>query len=58
MIYGLDIDLEDDKCKVINNWVPSRDGFEVKINDNIWVKLVLKYTHTETNERILKEYFS
>jgi len=58
MIYGLNIDLEDDTCITIDNWVPSRDGFDVKMNDKIWVKLVLKYNHSETNQMILKEYFS
>lgn len=54
MIYGLDIDLG----KTINNWVPSRDGFDVKIDEKVWVKLVLKYEHSEINQAILKEYFS
>ena len=54
MIYGLDIDLG----KTINNWVPSRDGFDVKIDEKVWVKLVLKYEHSDINQAILKEYFS
>ncbi len=66
MIYGLDIclDLGDKKEIVINNWVPSRDGFFIDISNNknietnIGIKLFLNYENTNEKENLLKQYFS
>jgi curved DNA-binding protein CbpA len=73
MIYGLDIylDLGENKNISIQNWVPSRDGFLIEINNNIKniesnvqifshnlaVKLYLNYEDTPRKEQILKQYF-
>ena len=73
MIYGLDIylDLGENKNISIQNWVPSRDGFLIEINNNIKnvesnikisshnlaVKLYLNYEDSSEKEQILKKYF-
>jgi molecular chaperone DnaJ len=73
MIYGLDIylDLGENKNISIQNWVPSRDGFLIEINNNIKnvesnikisshnlaVKLYLNYEDSSEKEQILRQYF-
>lgn len=69
MIYGLDIYLElgyDDNIN-IQNWVPSRDGFLIDINNqddktnniiqNIAIKLYLNYENSLEKEQLLKQFF-
>jgi curved DNA-binding protein CbpA len=73
MIYGLDIhlDLGENKNITIHDWVSSRDGFLIDINNNIKnvesnvkilthnlaVKLYLNYEDSEEKEKMLKQYF-
>jgi len=69
MIYGLDIQLElgENKNISIQNWVPSRDGFLIEINNiesnivisshNLAIKLYLNYEHSNEKEELLKKYF-
>ncbi len=59
MIYGININLNFGNNNNINidNWVPSRDGFLIKVN-NIGIKLCLNYDNNENNQKILKQYFS
>lgn len=73
MIYGLDIflDLGENKNISIQNWVPSRDGFIIEINNNskniesnitisshnLAIKLYLNYEDSSEKEQILKQYF-
>ena len=61
MIYGLDIDIGNNI--IINNWVPSRDGFIIDlknkiVNYNLAIKLYLNYENNNEKEQILKQYFS
>ena len=65
MIYGLDINLQiSDTNMKFPNWVPSRDGFYIEINNfkiknyNLAIKLILNYEHTEEKKDILLNYFS
>ena len=73
MIYGLDIylDMGENKNISIQNWVPSRDGFLIEINNtiknvesnikisthNLAIKLYLNYEDTNEKEQLLKLYF-
>jgi hypothetical protein len=73
MIYGLDIhlDLGENKNITIHDWVSSRDGFLIDINNNIKnvesnvkilthnlaVKLYLNYEDSKEKEKMLKQYF-
>lgn len=68
MIYGFDIhlDLGDNNIINIQNWVASRDGFLIDVNNinnklqncNLGIKLFLNYEDTSEKEQILKTYFS
>jgi curved DNA-binding protein CbpA len=70
LIYGLDIHLDFGENKIINieNWVPSRDGNLIDINNklsnfkiknyNLAIKLFLDYETNNEKENILKKYFS
>jgi len=77
MIYGLDINLNicdtEESTKqngtqnnniTIHNWIPSRDGFFIEINQikiklyTLNIKLVLNYEHTNDKKNILYKYFS
>lgn len=61
LVYGLDINLDIGTEEEINisNWVPSRDGFLISINNhNFAIKLYLEYETTDEKELLLKEYFS
>jgi curved DNA-binding protein CbpA len=63
MLYGLDIIFNYNDINIkYPNWVPSRDGFIIEINQiknfNLNIKLVLNYEHSELKEKILLKYFS
>jgi len=68
MIYGLDINLNllgNVKENIrINNWIPSRDGFFIEINQikiktyMLNIKLILNYEHTDDKKKLLYKYFS
>jgi hypothetical protein len=67
MVYGLDINLElgDNQKIYLTNWVPSRDGFLIDLNNlisninnlNIAIKLYLSYDDTLEKRELLKSYF-
>ena len=64
MVYGLDIKLDIIKQIEYLNWVPSRDGFLIMVDDIniknnlIAIKLSLDYEHSAEKEIILKEMFN
>ncbi|MBU3733967.1 MAG: hypothetical protein FGM30_05655 [Candidatus Fonsibacter sp.] len=66
MVYGLDVnlDLEENKRIEYKNYVPSRDGFiiivdNVNIRNQLFaIKLILNYEDTEEKEQILKMVFN
>lgn len=64
MVYGLDINVDVGKNIDYKNWVPSRDGFFINV-DNIniknhyfGIKLSLDYEHTDEKEEVLKIMFN
>ena len=64
MVYGLDIDVNVGKKIEYKNWVPSRDGFFINV-DNIniknhyfGIKLSLDFEHSEEKEEVLKIMFN
>jgi DnaJ-class molecular chaperone len=64
MVYGLDIKLNIIKQIEYLNWVPSRDGFLIMVDDIslknhlIAIKLSLDYEHSEEKENLLKDLFN
>ena len=64
MVYGLDINVDVGKKIEYKNWVPSRDGFFINV-DNIniknhyfGIKLSLDFEHSEEKEEVLKIMFN
>jgi hypothetical protein len=65
-VYGLNIniDIGTDNSLIINEWVPSRDGFLIDIsnikipNYSLAIKLYLNYEHSQEKEELLEKYFS
>lgn len=64
MVYGLDINVNVGKKIEYKNWVPSRDGFFINV-DNIniknhyfGIKLSLDYEHSDEKEEVLKFMFN
>ena len=66
MVYGLDVilDLAENKTIEYKNYVPSRDGFLINVeninikNQYFAIKLNLDYEHTDEKEEILKILFN
>jgi len=66
MVYGLDVtlDLAENKQIEYKNYVPSRDGFLIKVDNinikNLYfaIKLNLDYEHSDEKEEILKILFN
>jgi curved DNA-binding protein CbpA len=66
LVYGLNIniDIGTDNSLIINEWVPSRDGFLIDIsnikipNYSLAIKLYMNYEHSQEKEELLKKYFS
>jgi curved DNA-binding protein CbpA len=63
MVYGLDIYLTTEEHKInIPNWVPSRDGFLIEINQIkiknhfLAIKLILNYEYNDENKKILQQF--
>ena len=64
MVYGLDINIDVGKQIEYKNWVPSRDGFFISIeninikNHYFGIKLSLDYEHSIEKEEVLKIMFN
>jgi curved DNA-binding protein CbpA len=65
MVYGINIKLSIGTSNLdISNWIPSRDGFLIEVNQckiknfMITIKLELNYESTNEKEAILKNIFS
>lgn len=65
MVYGLDINLNFGNNKLVfSNWVPSRDGFfinvdQIKIKNHYFgIKLLLNYEDSEEKEELLRTFFN
>jgi hypothetical protein len=63
-IYGLDFEIEiNNKKYSYNNWIPNRDGMIINLdeninNNNIGIKFIINYNHTDEKLDLLKNYFS
>lgn len=65
MIYGIDLSLDLGFKKIeLSNWVPSRDGYSLEIenvlinNNYLMIRFYLNYKHTENKEIVLQKYFN
>ena len=65
MIYGINLKIDlGIKTVEINSWTPVRDGYLVLLenvdidNNNLAIRLILNYNHTDNKEKVLKTYFN